>query len=256
MSRTPTTPLISCMMVTQGGRFEMFCRAVTDFCKQTYRRRQLVIVSSDLAEAVAPYQAWLKSLDAPITWHHIASPTQLSIGHMRNVALDLSASAHFICSWDDDDRHHPERLAAHVAPLLTNDQLMATYMPVQMYWFVGPRELRIVDWRPSKTPGILMFRRTSRRYEPVSRHEDSRFFKALQLDGPVQPVVGKLDYYVRTIHDSNTSTQSHHLSIACQRSVSARQIFDHQGHIRAVVTRLGLGAGVKVCHRLRVLYTL
>lgn len=246
------------MMVTQGGRLELFRRSVLDFCAQTYPHRRLVIVSSDRPAAVQPYAEWLKTIEWPwsITWHHIDVPAQLTVGQMRNIALDLSGEADFICTWDDDDRHHPERLSAHLTPMLIDHKLVATYMPVQLYWFRSQRELRVVDWRPMKTPGIVMFRHTDRRYESVNRHEDSRFFKSLQLDGSVQPVVGKLDYYVRTIHDDNTSTQSHHLSIACHRSVSARQLMDHQGYLRQVISRLDLGPGVKVCHKLRVLYVL
>jgi len=256
MSCTKNKPQVNCVMVTQGGRYDMFRQSVLDFCRQTYPRRKLIIVSSDQEDRVLPYRNWVKTLgpSSSVQWHQIESPTQLTVGQMRNTALDLSADADYICSWDDDDRHHQERVDAHIRPMLSDSGLVATYMPVQIYWFPGRKELRIVDWRPAKTPGIVMYRQTTRRYELVSRHEDSRFFKALQLDGHVVPVVGKVDYYVRTIHAHNTSTHQHHLGIACRRSIPVQQLLEYRDYLRIVASRLGIPSGTRVCHQARALY--
>lgn len=88
-------PFISCLMVSKPGREGFAEQAIADFEAQTWPadRRELVIIRDEQAEGVL-------------------------LGDLRNLSLDAAKGDIFI-QWDDDDRHHPERIATQFEHLDT-----------------------------------------------------------------------------------------------------------------------------------------
>jgi hypothetical protein len=82
----PSRPLVSCLMVTSGRREALRIGAVTDWKKQTWPHRELVVVVDDG--------------DTPL-------------GALRQASIE-DARGEYICQWDDDDRYAPERIEAQL----------------------------------------------------------------------------------------------------------------------------------------------
>jgi glycosyltransferase involved in cell wall biosynthesis len=97
--------LVSCLCVTKG-RHEDLRRALRCFQAQTYRHKELVIVYEELdAEA----QGLLQRLPPNVVCLHVPSRPKRPLGALRNASVG-AARGEFICCWDDDDWHAPQRL--------------------------------------------------------------------------------------------------------------------------------------------------
>lgn len=243
-------PLVSAMMITQASRFDRCLQAIADFEQQTYPNRELVIVTSDdptkmdrLANHVgnrvgkSPGHVRLIQMD----WDGKQQP----LGAMRNVAMS-QASGDYLVTWDDDDQHGEERIQSHF-DVLRREGVAASALQAQCYLFESRKELWIVDWRPFTPPGIVMFRRhPSLRYPEVNRHEDSALSLQLRRLGKVAAVAGRPELYVRVIHDSNTSTEAHHLKLARIHGVSVEQWASLREKVQPVISQLSGRGFVRV----------
>lgn len=100
-------PLISCICISQN-RSQLLLRAIVNFEQQSYPNRELVVSypSNDLLSK--------KLLDRILEISHlkmviVCRESSGSLGQLRNQAV-TAAHGSYICIWDDDDWHHPERL--------------------------------------------------------------------------------------------------------------------------------------------------
>jgi glycosyltransferase involved in cell wall biosynthesis len=105
------TGVVACLTVTKQ-RLDLLPRAVTCFQRQSYPDRELIVVN-DADDGTKEYLASLR--DEKIVY---VRPEQvdLRLGALRNVAL-AHARGRYVAQWDDDDWHHPDRLAAQVTVL-------------------------------------------------------------------------------------------------------------------------------------------
>lgn len=216
-------------MITQAGRFEMFRNAVRDFLAQTYEPKELIIVSSSPRERLEQYKHFLQGLHAAnikfVVLPSLPGGRQQTLGCMRNEA-NRQASGTFCCTWDDDDRYHPDRLHAHYDPIADN-RVDLSYMNQQLHFFVALRQLYWVDWLDRRAPGIIMYRRTDRLYpeagQTARRGEDTSFLRVLvnELGYQVCKANGDATLYLRNFHGNNTWHFEHHIAIA------RRSVLDH-----------------------------
>lgn len=96
--------LVSCLCVTDS-RGPLLKNAVNCFFAQTHSKKELIIVYNPRDKETESYISTLNdSVKA------VPAPSGLSLGELRNIALD-AASGNYVCVWDDDDWHHPERIA-------------------------------------------------------------------------------------------------------------------------------------------------
>src|ERR1700722_20997412 len=104
--RSPFTPMISCIMVTQPSRLALAKLAIDDFLRQTHDERELVIThdGDDACDAA------LRAIAAHASIRLVREHSGATLGTLRNVAVD-ACRGDFVCQWDDDDRYHPQRLA-------------------------------------------------------------------------------------------------------------------------------------------------
>jgi O-antigen biosynthesis protein len=97
--------LISCICLTLAGREAFLRRAVDCFRRQTYHRRELVIVNDPDCE-------WVHDCVRGLPWDQVQIVTpvsKLTVGAKRNEGCAFS-SGDYIALWDDDDYSAPERL--------------------------------------------------------------------------------------------------------------------------------------------------
>src|SRR5579871_2390689 len=101
--RMPDRSLVSCLMVTVGAaRLPFLRRSLADYCRQTYPRRELVIIvdpaCGDGGGVVGDYVASLGRSDIRIE----PAEGAVTLGALRNRAR-AAAQGDIHCQWDDDD---------------------------------------------------------------------------------------------------------------------------------------------------------
>ena len=254
-------PLVSCLMVTQQGRLEMFKHAVGDYLRQTYPNRELVIVTSDAPAAMAPAFEFIRELGNPsIQFHQLAhlDGKQQPLGAMRNATNDLAAGT-LCCTWDDDDRHHPDRLKTHYDTIVAQ-KVDGSYLNEQLHFFPQDQALYWTDWRQRRSPGILLYRRSPVRYpvegERAHRGEDTDFITKLCSSGQkIVKVAGGGQLYLRYFHGKNTWHYAHHLHVAKSGSLNGEQLTTRRHVIAQTLKLFQVPGPVHVRDRTRIVFT-
>jgi SAM-dependent methyltransferase/glycosyltransferase involved in cell wall biosynthesis len=104
--RNNARPMVSCVCVTRK-RVAHLKRSIECFLNQTYPNKELVILFESDDQMTGEY---LNSIGTPnIRSHEISSVPRRSLGHLRNLSVEIAAGE-FYCQWDDDDWHHPSRI--------------------------------------------------------------------------------------------------------------------------------------------------
>jgi len=128
---------------------------------------------------------------------------RLTLGELRNVGLE-QASGRWIIQWDDDDRHHPQRIteqmrwAVPVRPVTLRRQVR----------FNGVSGKAVVHERRGAwgIEGTILHERTDVRYPAASKGEAPPFLKSLN-----RPIVADCDplLYLRLHYGRNTWDEAH-----------------------------------------------
>lgn len=195
-------PLVSCVMPT-GGRSNWARRAITQFQRQDYPNRELLIIDEGDQDLRA-------TVDAFENVRYLKLDQRLSIGAKRNLACEL-ASGEVILHWDDDDWSADWRVSYQVEQLLASGASVSGLSNVifceparhAAWQYRYPRHLR--PWVAGAT---LCYHKDVWReapFEPLSEGEDTAFVWAVS-EGAVAPCDVNT-FYVATIHDWNTSVK-------------------------------------------------
>jgi glycosyltransferase involved in cell wall biosynthesis len=231
--------LISCLMVTAGGaaRWDGLARSIRAFRAQTYARRELVVVLDAMPDADAgAIRAHCRALRDPRI--RVVRPRGArSLGALRNAAVDAARGA-VVCQWDDDDLHHPDRLAGQVAALERAGR-GAVYLRGALH-LLAP--YRAVYWVDVVQPATLMaYRRDLPRF-PVTGLE-SRWGEAraveeeLDLTGRRSVLRGAPFLYTYVFHGGNTIAFSQRVG-SLDRSVSHATLVRHGARMRRELARV------------------
>ena len=229
--------MISCLTVTQAGRLEFLARALADFRRQTVRERELVIVhDGDPAFHESVLRLAADSDEAPI--HVVPVPAGLSLGALRNVAVE-AARGEYVCQWDDDDRYHPRRLEVQLEALLGANS-DCSFLADQLHLFTEHRQMYWDDWYndPYPTnlvPGTLLARRERLpRYAEMTRGEDTAVLSELLVQGRKIAKLRERGYlYVYVFHGRNSFEGAHHAMISRGRRFSAERLLRLEAPLRA-----------------------
>jgi glycosyltransferase involved in cell wall biosynthesis len=232
--------LVSCLMVTSGTRrrFGYFKEGVAGYCRQTYPNTELVVVidadQADARDATFQHIAGLGRDDIRV----IEPGGGLSLGALRNVSL-RNARGDVVCHWDDDDLHHPERVARQLEALVERRALSICLEEV-MQFFPAERTLYCTNWRatpPKALPATMMCKVSAPiaypEEGPTSRlGEDTAVIEQLQREGGFE-VLGRAPHlYVYVSHGENTYSQDHHRMLAATLSVSQGLMRRHEAWLR------------------------
>ena len=256
VAATTPLPLISCLMVTYD-RLVLAKRALRSFAEQTWPNRELVVVSDGPLRFRRALEAEAAVAGIANVRFVVPEPAGLTLGALRNVALD-AARGELICQWDDDDYSHPERLAVQAAQLLAHGA-DASYLTEHLQFIEDRRTAFWLDWTgggvrsglPSWFPGTLMMRhRVRARYPEASRGEDTALMHELAATVPVVGLGDNPHLYLYQYHGRNVFSEAHHhelraLGVAAQRlACDERRIRDTL--LRAAVPRPTVVAGIDV----------
>lgn len=240
--------LVSCLMVTLPvpARFEFFKRSVAAYCVQTHPARELVIVADGSRDAREPLREHIASLGRDdIRFAPVQGVSTL--GALRNRARE-AARGEFFCQWDDDDLHHPQRLAEQLSILESVDADCA-YLEDVMQYVVGSRKLFWTNWRATETrahPGTLLCRRTAQPAYPelgetAERGEDSVVCIELQRRSNVAILREKAHLYVYVSHGANKFADEHHAMLARELAISRGLLLRREQALRAGLAAFDFG---------------
>ncbi len=211
---TPATvPLVSCMMVSRTGRFELARTAINCFRAQTYSNRELLIVTEQLDPALAQFIDQLQDNRLRVVETGTSSPT---LGDLRNAAVDASRGQ-FVCQWDDDDLHAPERLDRQLAAI-RNANADACLLQRWTIWWPNQQRLAVSTRRPWEG-SLLALKSALTRYPSLRVGEDTpvveqllQLKQVILLDAP--------ELYIYRVHGNNTFAAAHfehHWNLATER---------------------------------------
>ena len=220
--------MISCFTVTQEGRLAVLERAIADFCGQTARERELVIVHD--GERVL-HEGALR-----LAQEHDGAPIRVvqaaggqTLGALRNVAL-AATRGDYVCQWDDDDRYHPRRLEAQLDALRAANS-DCSFLGDQLHLFAEAREMYWDDWHDEPyplnfAPGTLFGRRDAlARYPDQPRGEDTALAVSMLRQGRRFARLREHGYlHVYVFDGRNSFDQAHHAAISLLRSFRAARL--------------------------------
>ena len=227
--------LISALTVTRPGALPRLETSFGDLARQTHADCELVVVhDGDAAfDATVRRLADRAGLRATIDR---AEPGR-TLGELRNRSVAL-ARGEVVVQWDDDDRHHPERLARQVAELVAGDADFS-FLTEQLHWFPARRTLYWEDWSTEAYPldfvqGTMMGRRERMpAYPSARRGEDTAICLEIVASGArIARVRGVGWCYVYTWHGSNAWPEPHHLAIAATKRLPDARLIARERVLR------------------------
>jgi len=227
--------LISALTVTRSGALPRLAVSFADFARQTHAERELVVVhDGDAAfDAAVRHLAERARIRATIE----RAGTGRTLGELRNRSVAL-AQGELVVQWDDDDRHHPERLSRQAAALIADDAAFS-FLTEQLHWFPAQRTLYWEDWRAEPYPldfvqGTLMGRRERMPAYPAARRgEDTALCLHIAASGArIARVRGAGWCYVYTWHGANAWSEQHHLAIAAGKHLPDARLLARERVLR------------------------
>ncbi len=247
--------LVSCVMVTRlaADRTAFIRASLAAFQAQTHRRRELVIVVDPTADRTgrSELRAALQ-VSGPAPIRVVEAPGVLSLGALRNLSLDVSAGA-YVCQWDDDDIHHPQRVSAQLAALRAGSH-QAVLLQDVLQFFAESRSLYWTNWRATEAaghPGTLMLARAAAPRYPEAgpearKGEDLDVARRLRARGALGTLPGAPHLFAYVCHGSNTWDAAHHRMLADRLAISRSLLKRHETVLRQAIGELALGP-VVVC---------
>ncbi|WP_161965890.1 glycosyltransferase family 2 protein [Steroidobacter cummioxidans] len=206
-------PLISCLCVSRD-RPNLLRRAIECFLAQSYPNKELVIVHPPRDRATAEcVRAFASDQLRPVA---IEMPGA-ALGDLRNVSMER-ASGEFLCVWDDDDWHGPERLALQYGAICASKKCAAILARLIIYdlnsaqAYLGYERL----WENSAMFSRPRIQQLGIRYPSMNRFEDYDFVNQLIKHNLVYPVY-EPTAYVYLCNGVNTSG-GEHLATLIRRS--------------------------------------
>jgi glycosyltransferase involved in cell wall biosynthesis len=208
---------VSCLMVTLPvpERLAPMRRAIEAYLQQTHADRELVIVvdqgtPTDRA-AVASTVAAFDRPDIVM----VLTEAPMTLGALRNLSV-AHASGDAICQWDDDDLHHPSRIAEQLAAP-AQGICVATLLQDVILYRSADRTLFWTNWAATPATGhpgtLLCLRDAMPRYPEAGLrahlNQDLILWEVLQAKRQVRTVPDRPHLYVYVVHGTNLSPHDH-----------------------------------------------
>lgn len=204
-SIAPEGPLVSCLMVSRGQLLPAR-HAIECFRRQTYQRRELVIIDDNPASELTDH---LIVMDDPLI-RHILLPTNLdSLGNLRNRAL-AESRGDLVCQWDDDDLYDARRISWQVEALQISGAQACFLRRWTLWW---PAECRIAVSGERIWEGSMLAQRSAVPAYPDKRRGEDSFVSEHIIANKRVVLMDAPELYCYTIHGANTFHYQHFLSI-------------------------------------------
>lgn len=217
----PKMPVVTCLTVT-NGRVNQTKNAIRHFINQTYRRKNMVLLSQGTEDQNNQIRQHVNSLSRSDILFLTASP-KMSLGAMRNASVEL-ATGDIMCQWDDDDHYHPERISTQYSVLASDSNNIASVYCDFIKYFEDSGVAYWCDW--SGEPllshkflcGSAMFHKKTfhlySNFYPESGdqchvEEDLNVIEKMSYKGELGKVFAG-HQYIYVFHGANTYDLNHH----------------------------------------------
>lgn len=193
---------VACLLVTRERRI-FARRAVEYFNRQTYRRRELVLVDSGPHSLGEPPDT---GGDVLLVRSHapMFHATGISIAHRQ-------CNADVFVHWDDDDWQHPERLERLVDDLERNNALASHTTNVLAFDVFSGRGMRWPSHRQMACGSSLAYRRELVEHHPwsstLARAGDTEWVDRVRRAGVHIHDNGRASDFIYVLHHRNVTPQ-------------------------------------------------
>lgn len=188
--------------------------AIQSFRAQSHRNiAELLALNTDPSD-------WFKDDDIGGRLIELHADPELTLGKLRNTAIDKAKGA-YIMQWDDDDYHGQNRIARQFEPIRTG-RAKATILVNELFHFLDTNETRMAsaaNWVHGGFPGTIIHPiNVTARYPDKRLGEDSEFLDELAREIDIKAIDNDPCDYVRIIHEANTWDRKHFRDIVAQNS--------------------------------------
>ncbi|WP_316841409.1 glycosyltransferase family A protein [Pedobacter gandavensis] len=195
-------PLISCICISQN-RPQQLLRAIVNFEQQSYPNKELVVSypSKDLPTK--------KLLERILKISHLkmvllGRESHGTLGQIRNQAV-MAAHGSFICTWDDDDWYHPERLKLQMSQLQNSTSKYQACILQEIILYDRPNESAYLS-ATYNWSGTLLCKKDlviKYPYQHTNRVEDGPLIAHLEAKKLLLAITGAYYLYVYIYHGTN-----------------------------------------------------
>lgn len=191
-------PIIYCVMMTgkNEDRYKFVQIAIDNFMEQTYINKHLIIINHGTKS--------LKQLEnESITELHF-NKDKMTLGDMRNFAIEMIPFGSLWTIWDDDDWRHKRYLELMYKNMKDNS---ADVVFIKNRIDYNMRNNFVYRSRFEKGMPFVLCKKTEViRYLPKDSLEDIRLLNDFELyDKKTYLINNDPRWYIRTIHGTNTS---------------------------------------------------
>ena len=206
----------------------MLRESITDFARQTYPERELLIVhDGDAAfDGEVKHLAQVCGGEAAKAVHAMAP---MPLGALRNAAHAL-ARGELVCQWDDDDRFHPLRLQIQHDALVRQSADFC-FLSDQLHFYRATGEMFWDDWDSQPYPlnfvqGTLLGRREKMPvYPDLARGEDTgACLEIIRAGHKIARLRHQGWCYVYVHHGANAWPGEHHRAISRGHALPAARL--------------------------------
>jgi len=257
-------PKISCVLVT-SGRVSLLKKSVSDYVNQSYKNKELIVVCKASSTMNCEIQTYLNSFERDDILF-VEAAQDASLGALRNLAIELTTGC-IICQWNDDDAHHPYRLATQYHTLLSRGVVASLYEQY-LKFYVDSGYLYWIDLSDVHTErfrylsGTIMFRKEifyesnnmlySERPE-FERDVDLEVLEKISRLGKLAGVKQGFQY-ISIYHGENLCPKEYHELPLRRRVMNREFLLEHQHVLCKSVELAKLDA--KICSLEGVIFTI
>src|SRR5687767_2520582 len=199
-------PLVSCLCISQN-RPEHLTKAISCFIAQTYLEKELIIVSRyydpEYDKIISQYA------DRSVKYYGLQTATELTMGELRNFAIEKS-EGEFFCIWDDDDWYHNKRIEIQLQGIFEGRK-NGSILPYCLL-FDCVNKVAYLSSPTLMVPASVMCKKDrigkNALYQPLNKEEDIRFLSYLVEHRMLFPVVAPV-LYIYVYHAQNLSNANH-----------------------------------------------
>ena len=186
--------MVTAVMITgkHPARRRLAHTAITSFLAQTYRKKELLIINT--GEPLARPEPYVREI--------CLRQGCKTLGDLRNLGIDRALGS-WVIQWDDDDWHHPERIARQMTAAAVEGACVLgsqiRYSLTQKRGFICQRNAGI--------EGTILHRQaTTHRYPSMRKAEDTAFYRSFKKQ---TVIMDRPELYVRFYHGNNTWDEAH-----------------------------------------------
>jgi glycosyltransferase involved in cell wall biosynthesis len=203
---TNDKPLISCICITKN-RSKLLRRAIECFRNQELQGNELLICypQSDVQTQtlITVYKG-----DSQILF--VERPNDMTLGNARNHLL-YKCRGSYICIWDDDDWHHPQRLSKQYNSIKNNVRQYQGSILTRIFLYDYTTDLAYLSFS-YPWDGTLLCRKEILLQNPYANRnkgEDTHVVPFLHSRGIINFIQDEPTLYIYTYHGGNTWDYEH-----------------------------------------------